>query len=99
MAPQQFAVGTLGQFCNPDTVFIGLYMFGHDVHGDLCQIHIRPDPSGGGDAGGVEHITDHRDSQLMGGHAVSVQIGSDIQEALIYGVHMDVLGRDIFHVN
>ena len=88
MAPQQFAVGTLGQFCNPDTVFIGLYMFGHDVHGDLCQIHIRPNPGGGGDTGIVQDIPDHCYGQLMGGHAVSVQIGSDIQEAFVNGIHI-----------
>ena len=36
MAPQQFAVGTLGQFSDPDTVFIGLYMFSTQCGYDTC---------------------------------------------------------------
>ena len=51
MIPEVLAVGKLVQLRNANAVRIRRDPLSPDVHGDLAQIQIRPDPCGGGDAG------------------------------------------------
>ena len=99
VAPEQLPVAHLVQLRDTDTVLIRRNPLGHDIHGDLGQVHIGADAGCGGDAGVVKHIPDHGHGQFMGCHIISFQITGDIHEAFIHGIDMDVFIADIFHVD
>ena len=99
MAPEQLPVLHFIQLRDPYAVLVRLDMLGDDIHGDFGQIHVRADAGGGGDPGGVEDFLNHGHRQLMSRHAIGLQISGDVQKAFIDGIHMDVFGADVLHVD
>ena len=74
-------------------------MLGHNVHGHLAQVQIGADTGGGGDSGFPEHLPDHLPDQAVGRPAPGFQIGRQIQQHLIYGIHMDVFRSHELEIN
>ena len=99
VAPERLPVAALVERGDAHAVFIRRGMLGADVHGDLGQIQVRPDPGGRGDAGRAEHVEDHRPGQRLRVPAVETAVGRHVDEDLVDGVDMDVLRRDIFEVD
>ena len=99
MTPEQLPVGVFIQFCNPDTILISGDVLCNNVHGNLRQVQVCSDARRSRDTGLEQDLPDHSDRQLMSGHVIGVQIGGDIQKALVNAVHNDVIGAYIFHVD
>ena len=73
-------------------------MLGHNIHGDLGQIHVRTDSCGGRNASSIQHLPDHLHDQLMGRHFVGVQVAGQVDENFINGIDEDVISTDVFHI-
>ena len=74
-------------------------MLGHNVHGGLGQIQVGADARRGRDAGGVKDLPDHGGHQLVGRHAVEREIVRQVDENLVDGIDVDVLGRHILEID
>ena len=68
-------------------------MLRDNVHGDLGQIHVGPDSSGGGDAGLLQDLLYHHPDQIIGAAGIDGSIGSDIDEHFVDRIDMDILRR------
>ena len=99
VAPQLAAVAALVQLRNSHAVFVGGDVLGHDVHGDLAEIKVRPYPRRRRDAGGFEHVEDYLHRQVVRREAVGLEIARHVHEHLVYRVDDDVLRGDVFHVH
>ena len=99
MIPQFFTVAPLVQFGDADTVFVRRHMLGFDVHGDLAEIQIRADACRCRDAGGGKNVKDHLHGKFPCSQLVGLQIIGDVNEYLIDGVWMNVLGCYIFQIH
>ena len=99
MSPKLLPVAPLCQLCDPHTICVRCHMLGHNIHGDLAQIHIGADPCCSRDTGVSKYIPDHGHGKLMGCHTVCWQISGHINKYLINGIHMDILRCHIFQIN
>ena len=97
--PQHFPVADFIQLCDAHAVFIGCDALSYNIHGDLAQVQIGSDPSGGCDAGFLKHFSDHHGGKFLRRHSAGFQIRRRIHEHLVNGVHMDILRRHMPQVN
>ena len=105
--PEQAAIGALVQLRDAHTVPIGRGLLRHNVHRHLGEVQVRPDAHRGRDAGGGEHLPDHRACHHMSGaHAlrprlflVAEEVACAVDKSLVHAVDVDVLGRDIMEVD
>ena len=92
VGPEIATVLLLVHGSDPDPVLVGRDPFGHDVHGDLGQVEVIPNPCGGRDLGlGLDHLDDLL-GEIVGGRVVADQVAGDVHHNLIDRVGMD-LGR------
>ena len=70
------------------------HVLGRDVEGDLGQKEVGPHARRGTDAGLAPHELDEVGRQLAGRLAIAREVGGHVDEALVDGVDMDVLGRE-----
>ena len=97
--PQKLPVAQLVKLRDPHPVFVRGKVLGHNVHGHLAQVEVGADPGGGGDPGALQHIQNHLHSQLPGGEPIELQVVGGVDEYLVDGVHMNVLGGNVFEVH
>ena len=83
MIPQLPAVAHFIKFGDAYPVFVGRHMFGDDVHSNLAQKQVGTDAGRCRNAGFRQHITDHRDCQIVYAFAVERKIVGGIDEHLI----------------
>ena len=74
-------------------------MLGNQIQRHFGQIQIGADARGSRDAGGLPHIRHDAPRQLPGAQAIQLQIGRDVQESLIDGIHMDIPRGDIAKID
>ena len=99
MIPEFIAEGLLSQLGYSDTVFISRFVLGYDIHGELRQVEVRSDTGGSSNAGGRQNFTDQSHSQFMCSHSIELQIGSHIQEHLVYTVDKSIVCGDVLAVD
>ena len=97
--PQKGAVGVLVKLRDADTVGVGLGVLGHDIHGHLTEVEIGADACRGGDARLPQDVADDAAGEVVGGKAALLQIGSRVDEDLVDGVDVDILGGDVLKVD
>ena len=95
VAPEGFPVGLFVQLRDAHAVFIRLHVLGHDVHGHLGQVQVRPNAGGGSDAGFFIHLMDQPGGQFPAGAFVGLQVACGINEAFVNGIDMDVFRGNI----
>ncbi len=92
-------IGHFVQFGDPYAVLVGRRVLGLDVHRHLRQIQVRGNARRRGDMGGVQHVLDHPPRQFMGGKAVQGQVIGRVDEDLVDGIDMDVLGGNVLEID
>ena len=96
--PQFFTVAALGKLGHAHALCIGGHVLGHDIHGHLAQIQVGANACGGGDAGFGQHGADQLHGKVVCAQTVQLHIRPGIDEHLINGIYMDILGRDITQI-
>ena len=99
MRPEAAAVGLLVQFRDADAVLVGGYVLRHDVHRHLGEIEVCADARRGCNASLLEDALDEPHRELMGRQAVHPQILRGVDEHLVDGIDVDVVRRDVPHVD
>ena len=97
--PVFLPIGHFVQLGDPDAVLVGRRVLRLDVHRYLRQIQVRGDARRRGDMGGVQHVLDHPPRQFMGGKAVQGQVIGRVDEDLVDGIDMDVLGGNVLEID
>ena len=95
MRPERLAIAQFIQLCHTYPVRIGFHALGNDVHGDLCQVEVRPDAGGRGNAGLLQHLPDEAQGKVVCGDMQGVQIARRVDEHLVDGVDVDVRRRNM----
>ena len=98
VVPHKSAIGHLVKLCYADAVLVRRHFLCHYIHGYLAEVHIGAYASRSGYARGLQNVPDHSHGQLMGGHAVGLQVSRGVDEHLVYGVNVDILGSDVLQV-
>ena len=96
--PTCSAVGLFVELGYPDAVAVRCHLFRHNVHGHLGQIEVGADAGGGGDACFGQYGAYHSEGELVGRHAVSGEIWSEVNEYLVDGVDVDILRSHIAQI-
>ena len=99
VGPEQAAVGHLIELGDPYPVPVCRNMFGDNIHGHLCQVHIGADSGCGSDTRLRQDITDNTAGQLMGTDGICIQVIRNIHEHFINGVDMDIFRSNILQID
>ena len=97
--PETAAVGRLVQLRDADSVPVGGDVLRHDVHRHLGEIEVRADVRRGRNARLLEDALDEPHRELVGRQAVHPQVLRGAYEHLVDGIGVDVVGRDVPHVD
>ena len=95
VGPEAAPVAHLIQLRDPHAVLVRFLMLCQHVHGDLREVEIGPDACGGGDARFQEDLQNQLFRQLPAGHAIGLQVLGCVDQHLVDGVDVDVLGSDV----
>ena len=96
MGPQNPAVTFLRQVRNAHPVLIRRNVLCYNVHGNLAQIQVTPNPRCRRNARRRMNVPDYLPCQLTRRHPISGQVMGDIHHNLVDRVYMAVLRRHIF---
>ena len=96
--PQQAAVGALVQLGDADAVDVRVDVLRNDIHSDLAEIEVAPDPSRGGDACSLQHIRNDLTCQFSGIELVGIQVIGHIHQDLINRIVVDIFLGDVFQI-
>ena len=99
VVPQLPSEFHLVQHRHPHSPLVGLRPLCQNVHGNLAQEEIGPNAHGGGDAGGLLNLLNDPAAQALGVGSVEGQVGGEVDEHLVYGIYVDVVGREVPEVD
>ena len=99
MIPQLTAVRHLVELGYSHPVGIGRHVLGNDVHRHLAQIHVRADARRGCYARSAQHVANHLHGEFVRSKAIRAQIVGGIDKHLVNGIHMDILGSNVFQID
>ena len=74
-------------------------MLRHDIHCNLAKVKVRADAARRGNPRRREHILDNRLHQLSRRFFVQLKVASQVQEALVNGIRVNILGAHILQVD
>ena len=97
--PQLLAVTHLVKLSYTHAVFIGLSVLGYYIHGHFGQIQVGADARGGCDAGYGEYVAYHEHGHLAGRTFAHLEIVCKVNEHLVNGIDVYVIGRNVLEVD
>ena len=98
MVPEQAAIAHLVELGDAGPIRAGGYVLGNDIHRDLGKVEVCAEADRGRDARLGQNVRDEHGGELVCRHAGRAQVARHVDEDLVDGVNVDVLGSDMTQV-
>ena len=98
MVPEQAAIAHLVELGDACPIRAGGYMLGNDIHRDLGKVEVGAETDRGRNARLGQNVRDEHGGELVCRHAGCAQVARHVDEDLVNGVDVNVLGGDMAQV-
>ena len=99
MSPKLATVANLIKFGNAHAILIRWHLLGDNVHCDLGKIEIRANSGRSGNPRLGKDVANHTDSKLVCRHLIGIEVGSSVDEHLVYGIDMFIISRNMTKID